>query len=82
MIKKIREFLFKNFYLNPKIMKIVIQGKLMIKKLFEFYLKNPNYLSKTYKTKLDLVVAIKDYIAGMTDSFLIQEYEKLIIKKK
>lgn len=84
MIKKIREFLFKNFYLNPNIMKIVIKGKLMIKKLFEFYLKNPECVSKNkkYKTKQDLVIAVKDYIAGMTDSFLIQEYEKLIIKKK
>ncbi|MFA7685787.1 MAG: dNTP triphosphohydrolase [Candidatus Gracilibacteria bacterium] len=84
MIKKIREFLFKDFYLNPKIMKIVIKGKLMIKKLFEFYLKNPGCITKNkeYKTPQDLVISVKDYIAGMTDSFLIQEYEKLIIKKK
>ncbi|MDD3861654.1 MAG: deoxyguanosinetriphosphate triphosphohydrolase [Candidatus Gracilibacteria bacterium] len=82
MIKEVRKFLFKNFYMNPLIIKIVIKGKKMIKELFDFYLKNPDFLPKTYKTKNDFVVAVKDYIAGMTDSFLIQEYEKFIIKKK
>jgi len=84
MIKKIRDFLFKNFYLNPKILKIVIKGKQMIKKLFNFYMKNPTHFAKNrkFESKKDLVVAVKDYIAGMTDSFLIQEYERLIIKKK
>lgn len=82
MVKEIREFLFKNFYLNPKIIKVVIRGKQMIKKLFKFYMEHPKFLPKTYKTPETLVIAVKDYIAGMTDSFLIQEYEKLIIKKK
>jgi dGTPase len=83
MIKKIREFLFKNFYLNSKIVKIVDNGKKMIKKLFEFYVKYPEKFQKNkkYSTKKDLIIAVKDYIAGMTDSFLIQEYEKFIIKK-
>lgn len=84
MIKKMREFLFKNFYLNPKIIKIVINGGKMIKALFKFYLEHPREMSKTgkYKTKQDLIIAVKDYIAGMTDSFLIQEYERLIIKER
>jgi dGTP triphosphohydrolase len=75
--------LFKNFYLNSKIVKIVDNGKKMIKKLFEFYVKYPEKFQKNkkYSTKKDLIIAVKDYIAGMTDSFLIQEYEKFIIKK-
>ncbi|MFA6918295.1 MAG: deoxyguanosinetriphosphate triphosphohydrolase [Candidatus Gracilibacteria bacterium] len=83
MIKKIREFLFKNFYLNPTILKIVINGRRMIKKLFEFYMKHPGKLSKKISSaaKKGLITAVKDYIAGMTDSFLIQEYEKFIMKK-
>lgn len=83
MIKKIREFLYGNFYLNPAILKNVIKGKRMIEKLFEFYMKYPRYLVKKgkYVTKKELVLAVKDYIAGMTDSFLIREYEKFIIRK-
>ncbi len=82
--KEVRKFLYKNFYMNPKIMKFISRGEKMIKKLFDFYLKHPAHLPKHghLSTNKDLVIAIKDYIAGMTDSFLIQKYEKFIMKKK
>ena len=43
------------------------------KKLFDFYLKNPDKLPRKDKS----VISIKDYIAGMTDHFLIKEYSKI-----
>jgi dGTPase len=68
-MKEIRDFLYKNFYLNPIILKEVKKGEKMIKELFEFYLKKGRDITE-----------LKDYIAGMTDSFLLKEYEKHIIK--
>lgn len=83
MAKEMRAYLHKNFYMSPKIQIPVRKGEKMIKGLFEFYLKNPKRLPKKYhpSKKDPLVVQIKDYIAGMTDLFLINEYEKLIMRR-
>ncbi len=78
MIKELRQFLFHNFYLNPKIEAFTLKGKWMIKKLFKYYYKNPSRFPKTAKIEEEKrLEAIKDYIAGMTDRFLIQEYKKI-----
>lgn len=80
MIKELRQFLFENFYLNPMVQAFTLKGKWMIKKLFEFYYKNPKKFPKEGNVKVSgknaRIIAIKDYIAGMTDRFLIQEYKK------
>lgn len=73
MIKALREFLYQNFYMNPKILAFTEKGKNMIRKLFDFYQKNPNKFPREDKNP----EAIKDYIAGMTDNFLIKEYKKI-----
>lgn len=73
IIKRMRAFLYNDFYMNPKIVKVTDRGKKMIKKVFAHYLKNPE---KFPHGKPD-PIKIKDYIAGMTDSFLIKEYNKL-----
>lgn len=78
MIKELRQFLFENFYLNPKIEVSKLMGKRMIKKLFQYYYKNPSkFPQKGKMSQKKRVETIKDYIAGMTDRFLIQEYKKI-----
>lgn len=78
IIKDLRQFLFENFYLNPMIEAFTLKGKWMIKKLFEYYHKNPKKFPKTSRaSKEESIVLIKDYIAGMTDRFLIQEFKKI-----
>ncbi|MBI5753692.1 deoxyguanosinetriphosphate triphosphohydrolase [Candidatus Peregrinibacteria bacterium] len=78
MIKELRQFLFENFYLNPKIEAFTLRGKWMIKKLFEYYYKHQGKFPKSEKmSRKERLIAIKDYIAGMTDRFLIQEFKKI-----
>lgn len=78
IIKELRQFLFENFYLNPKIEAFTLRGKWMIKKLFEYYYKNPGKFPGMLRvSEKERVLAIKDYIAGMTDRFLIQEFKKI-----
>ncbi len=83
MIKELRQFLFKHFYLNPKVEAFTLKGQQMIKNLFEYYYKNPGKFPKETKkdpkNKNSRIIAIKDYIAGMTDRFLIQEYKKIVL---
>lgn len=83
MLKDLRVFLFENFYLNPKIEVFTLRGKRMIKKLFEYYLRNSNKFPKKefLKKGSDIRIAVKDYIAGMTDGFLAKEYGKMLKDK-
>ncbi len=69
MVEDLRKFLRKNFYFNPRIRKPIIEGEKMIKKLFEHYVKNHS------------VVWTKDYIAGMTDRFLVKEFKEMDNRK-
>lgn len=81
MIGAVRKFLFDKFYMHPKIVKAVTEGQKMIKEVFDFYVKNPAKLPKRFLRKGDeFYVSVKDYVAGMTDGFLLEEFEKLIQK--
>lgn len=81
MLEDLRKFLFENFYLHPEIQAFTLRGERMIKKLFEYYQKNPSKFPKKnlLKKNDNILTAIKDYIAGMTDRFLIQEYKKIVL---
>lgn len=80
MIKDLRNFLYTNFYMNPKVSTNVEEGKRMIKKLFQFYLENPSKMTKKnfLRNEDDPIISVKDYIAGMTDGFLVAEFKKHI----
>ncbi len=81
-IKEIRNFLYNYFYLHPKIKVFNLQGKRMIKKMFEYYMKNPSKFPKKDMVKKNdiMVEVVKDYIAGMTDRFLEKEFSKIFKK--
>jgi len=83
LVKELRIFLFNNFYMDKRVLKAVNKGKMMIKKLFNFYIENPHKFPQKIKSKnkKDFVIGVKDYIAGMTDLFLVKEYEKLVGNK-
>lgn len=73
MLKELRRFLYDNFYLHPKIAAHTLRGKNMIRQLFQYYQQHPEQFPKEQSG----IVAIKDYIAGMTDSFLLKEFNKI-----
>jgi len=68
--------LFKKFYLSPPVKSRLDKGKKMIKKLFKYYIKNPGEVPAKFKNGVEIEVAVKDYIAGMTDKFLEKEVKK------
>jgi len=75
MIKEIRNFLYDNFYMHETVVKKAKEGEKMIKKVFEYYYKNIDILPQNWERN---ITGVKDYIAGMTDQFLIKEYQKLV----
>ena len=74
----IKKFLKKNMYLHKNVINKTNYGKKIIKFLFLNIRKNPNQyinLKLTKKSNLDRIIC--DFIAGMTDRFAINLYNKL-----
>jgi dGTPase len=75
-VAELRKVLYEKFYLSSEVRNRLEKGKKMIKELFNFYLKNPEKVPAKYRDGERIEVAIKDYIAGMTDKFLGGEVER------
>lgn len=80
----LHEFLFDAVYKNPVAKSEETKVFGIIKGLFDYYMKNPEKMSKEY---LNVVKtegeerAIADYIAGMTDHYAITVYSDIYIPK-
>tara|TARA_B100001093_G_C26821585_1_gene1012107 strand:- start:214 stop:1344 length:1131 start_codon:yes stop_codon:yes gene_type:complete len=73
----IKKFLRKKMYFNNKVIKKTNFGKKIIKHLFLKIKKNPNkYLDLKINKKSNIDRSICDFIAGMTDRFAINLYNK------
>jgi dGTPase len=74
-----KEFLFKNLYLNPALEPEKNNAERIIGELFEFWMEHPTKLPSSYQEKVveePLPRIICDYIAGMTDHYIHEQYEK------
>jgi dGTPase len=74
----LRHFLMNRFYKNPLVKGQCDQGKSTIKKLFFHYYSNPETLPKHYQNPdQDIIINIKDFIAGMTDNFALNTLNQI-----
>jgi dGTPase len=77
-----KKYLFDNMYRNPRVTRMETKVAKVLQELFHLYETNPEILPHTPQEKIKNKVEpvrriICDYIAGMTDRFAIEEYEKL-----
>ena len=76
--KKIKIFLRKKMYYHKKVKINTLQGKKIIKKLFFSIKKNPaRYINVSKYDKSNIARTICDFIAGMTDRYAINLYNKI-----
>ena len=76
--KKIKKFLRKNMYYHKNVKSNTNEGKIIIKKLFISIRKNPNkYLNVSKYDKTNVARSICDFIAGMTDRYAINLYNRI-----
>lgn len=77
----LRNFLYKNFYLSEEILDQFRIAEKMMRTVFGYYLDHSQALPEKFQKYLDagerLEIVVKDYLAGMTDGFLRQEFERL-----
>jgi dGTPase len=77
--KQSKNFLYENLYYSPSLAEEKEDAERIVKELFAFWMTNPKTLPPNYqeKSKQDsLPRVICDYIAGMTDNFIFEQYEK------
>lgn len=83
---KLRKFMFENVYLNVKAKSEEEKAQRIIKQLYKFYMDNFHEIPDEHKdfytdfiyNKEDIIC---DYIAGMTDRYVISIYKDLFIPK-
>jgi dGTPase len=80
--RELKSFLFDNLYRHHRVIRIEAKSELVLRTLFKLYEDNPDILPRSTRQKMREKTdaprrVICDYIAGMTDRFAIEEYEKL-----
>jgi len=55
--------------------------KLLLTGLFEYFMKNPQKLPKNLPEEENIIIKIRDFLAGMTDRYAIELYESIFIPK-
>jgi dGTPase len=78
---QLRKYLYRNFYYHPVVHSPNVRAVRMLKELFQYYLDFPKTLndaSRKRSRRLGLHRSVCDYIAGMTDLYVIKEHERLI----
>jgi dGTPase len=77
--KQIKDFLYENLYYSISLAEEKDDAERIVRELFAFWIKNPSALPHNYYDKAEqesLPRVICDYIAGMTDHFIIDQYSK------
>jgi dGTPase len=77
--KQIRDFLYENLYYSASLAGEKDDAERVVTDLFDFWMKNSSALPPYYQEKAaeeSLPRVVCDYIAGMTDHFILEQYEK------
>ncbi len=82
---ELRRYLYKNLYYNMVVNRPHIRAKQMLRDLFHHCLAHPKQIGEQARRRIrkeGLYRAVCDYIAGMTDRYLISEHERLFGENK
>jgi len=76
---KLKRFLFGHIYNNPAITEERDRSVVCLEELFRFYMLQPNSMPASYEELAHMAQRheiVCDYIAGMTDQFLLRQYHE------
>ena len=77
---ELRQFLYKNVYYHPRVAEVNKRACEMLRSVFEAYVHEPQRLGEAATKRIEkegLHRTVCDYIAGMTDRYLIEEYARI-----
>jgi len=79
-VKQLKGFLYERMYRHYRLMRMQAKAERFVTELFEAYVKEPRMLPTETKKRLThtpLPQVVTDYIAGMTDRYALQEWQRL-----
>jgi len=77
--RQTKEFLYQNLYFSPALEPEKDDAERVIAELFDLWMQHPEKLPASYQEKAEAEPRARivcDYIAGMTDTFIFEQYEK------
>jgi dGTPase len=81
---ELRKYLYQHLYFNEVVNRPHIRAKQLLRDIFAHYLKHPKEIGDSCRRRAKkggLPRAVCDYIAGMTDRYAMQEYERIFQKR-
>ena len=78
--RALRKFLYQNVYYHPRVSEVNRRACEMLRRVFEAYLVDPERLGDGATRRIEkegLHRTVCDYVAGMTDRYLMEEYARL-----
>ena len=78
--RALRKFLYQNVYYHPRVSEVNRRACEMLRRVFEAYLVDPDRLGDGATRRIEkegLHRTVCDYVAGMTDRYLMEEYERI-----
>ncbi|MFN2540568.1 MAG: deoxyguanosinetriphosphate triphosphohydrolase [Chthoniobacterales bacterium] len=78
--RALREFLYANVYYHPRVAEVNRRACEMLRKVFETYVADPTQLGAGAAKRIEqegLHRTVCDYVAGMTDRYLMEEYARI-----
>lgn len=82
MNRQLKDFLYKNMYRNYRVVRMAVKAETILKALFEAYANEPMILPRHIQSNIahrGIKGTICDYIAGMTDRYAMEEYNKIFM---
>ena len=81
-LQELREFMFERVYRNPVAKGEETKAKEMLKRLYDYYYRNPQALPSDFQPQMSLEGmerTVCDYIAGMADNYAVDKYTEIFI---
>jgi dGTPase len=75
----LRKFLYANVYYHPRVKEVNQRACAMLRRVFESYIVDPTQLGAAAAKRIEqegLHRTVCDYVAGMTDRYLMEEYAR------
>jgi len=83
--RALREFLYANVYYHPRVAEVNRRACEMLRRVFDSYIVDPTQVGAGAAKRMEqegLHRTVCDYVAGMTDRYLIDEYERITGDKR
>ena len=78
--RELKDFLYNNLYRHYRVVRMAVKAERILSELFQAFCREPAILPDHVRARIEkwgLERTICDHIAGMTDRYAIEEYEKI-----